>query len=218
MHRTVNTVFFDVGNVLVEFSIRRSCVALAQHTGHSIQDILDTYLRPEWVYPLETGLISGKMFYEILARDLGFADSVRYDDFAEWMGDIFLDPPPAIIDAIKDLRHGVRKYITSNTMELHWNYLERVPSVQLFSPEEYIRSYDPDVQARKPSKKFFESALARAHVRPDEVLYVDDVPENLSTFMAMGGKTAHFSLLEHDAIRFRQILDSYDLTTSKLVL
>jgi FMN phosphatase YigB (HAD superfamily) len=218
MHRSVDTVFFDVGNVLVEFSIQRSCQALARHTGRSVEELHETYLRPEWVYPLETGLLSGRMFYDILARDLGFTESATYEVFAEWMGDIFLDPPLAVLDAIKGLRHGVHKYLTSNTMELHWNYLERLPSVRLFSPQEYIRSYDPDVQARKPSKKFFESALARAHVRPEQVLYIDDLAENLSMFAAMGGKTARFSLLEHEAIRLRQILDSYDLTTRKLVL
>lgn len=213
MERTINTVFFDVGNVLVEFSIRRSCEELARHSGRTVEELLETYVRPEWVDPLETGTISGRMFYEILARDLDLPEQVSYEVFAEWMGDIFLDPPSVILEAIQDLRHGVRKFLTSNTMELHWNYLERVPSVRLFRPEEYIRSYDPDVQVRKPSKKFFERALARAHVRPEQVLYIDDIRDNLATFSAMGGTTAYFSLLEHEPIRLRHILDAHGLTT-----
>jgi 2-haloacid dehalogenase len=45
----------------------------------------------------------------------------------------------------------------------------------------------------KPDSEYFERALERFNLRPDEVLFIDDRPENTATAMALGMPTVVFT-------------------------
>lgn len=59
---------------------------------------------------------------------------------------------------------------------------------RLFRLERFVRGHHPsyEVGARKPAPEYFERVLARAGLRPSELLFVDDRPENVAAARALG--------------------------------
>jgi FMN phosphatase YigB (HAD superfamily) len=141
--------------------------------------------------------------------------SVQLPEFSKVWGDIFTPAPPEIEYILDRLRPDVVAAIASNTEVLHWPFIERLPTVQRFigvPNRDVVCSFD--VGFEKPDVQFFEKALERiGATRPDEVLFIDDVPENVRAFQLMGGKGCVFDLTKNAPRELEDILALHNLLT-----
>ena len=117
---------------------------------------------------------------------------------ALWRG--ILSENHLMIEFARDLSRRYDIYIWSNAGDLHmpWAY-EQFPVLQ-FIKGDAVSCY---LGAVKPNRAFFERALAKYDLRPEQVLFVDDRPENVEAARAMGIITVQYTTASEtiDAIR-----------------
>jgi len=177
----IKTVYFDLGNVLLFFSLPKMFAQMGDCTGMSpseVKELLyDTPLRELY----EKGQINTEQLFKTFQRHAPNSFSLR--EFVSSFSNIFtlnkeLCP---LVEKLKQA--GIRLVLLSNTSECHFNYAySHYPIIQLFDHK--ILSFE--VGAWKPDPRIFHKALAHAHCDLQECFYTDDIPEFISSARKAG--------------------------------
>ncbi len=165
-----NTVFFDLGNVLLFFDTLKMYRQIADVCSLELQEV--TAMIQHQIDPYEKGLIDTKKVHQDFNRLTN--KEIDYHQLRHAICDIF-KPNDAVVGIAQALKaKDVRLFILSNTCEAHFEFAsERFDFLKLF--DGYVLSYQ--VGARKPEKKIFEEALKLANCDKQNCFYVDDIPE-----------------------------------------
>jgi len=179
-------VIFDFGNVLGTFEHMKACQYLAHSCESTAQEIYDFAIRGTINSERETGKMPPEEFFRKMCAEFTFSNNLSFEKFSSIWGDIF-SSNEAMEPIVQTLSQKVPIFILSNTEELHWRYIERLPTVQKYfsRPEQQILSFR--VGARKPDKKIFTEGIKRSGLSPENILYLDDVREYVDTFRNMSG-------------------------------
>ena len=196
----IRFVFFDLGNVLVRFSIDRLAQQGADLTGRAKEEVLRAVFGNGMKDKVETGQAPYVEFYEHFCCELGCRPT---QEAVEWaLHDIF-EENAAMHPITKRLAEiDFPRGILSNTGPGHWNHcctffpflLERFPT-------NHILSYEVGVM--KPHHGIYRAAMSMAEravpgLRSDEVLFIDDLEKNV-----LGAGEFGF-----DAVRYDNSLDA----------
>jgi HAD superfamily hydrolase (TIGR01509 family) len=189
-------LYFDLGMVLVTFSVDRMLDQMAEVSGVSAEAVRDALFGNGLLKQFESGQVSSREFYESYCQKTG----VRPDFNAlERAGSEIFSLNLPMLPLVAQLREaGYRMGILSNTCELHWQYCRDHYRVVAEGFEVYALSYC--IGAVKPEVKIFHAAAALAGCRPEEIFFVDDLPGHVE-----GAKAAGF-----DAIQFTSAADVAD--------
>lgn len=175
-------VFFDLGNVLLRFSLEKMGRQGAELTGCTPEAILDAVFGDGMYRRVECGYISEEEFYEEFRRKTGTnPDPIR---LSEALSDIF-----TVVDETQLLVHrlaseGFPRGVLSNTGTVHWNYCCReFPFLLNCFPKNHVLSFR--VGAMKPDRAIYEAAWNTAKqdvpdIEPGEILFIDDVEKNVA--------------------------------------
>ncbi|MDR0610685.1 MAG: HAD family phosphatase [Planctomycetaceae bacterium] len=185
----IRFIFFDLGNVLLRFSIKRLARQGAELTGCTEDEILHAVFDNEMERKFECGEISEHEFYESFCNAIGKRPEPR--QLANALNDIFevveeMQPFLAKLAAVK-FPCG----ILSNTGLGHWNHcIEKYPFLLQYFPKNHVLSFRVGVM--KPDRKIYETALETARqnipdIKPSEILFIDDLEPNVT-----GAKTFGF--------------------------
>ncbi|MGL4595381.1 MAG: HAD family hydrolase [Thermoguttaceae bacterium] len=177
----IRFVFFDLGNVLLRFSLEKMGKQGAEVTGHTPEDVLRAVFSNNNQRRVETGLCTELEFYHEFCNQLGSTPDP--DLLAPALNDIF-EPIEKTHDFVHFLasEHFPRG-ILSNTGPGHWNHCCRTfPFLFNLIPSNYILSYE--VGAMKPDHAIYEAAFKTAQksipsILTDEILFIDDLRENV---------------------------------------
>lgn len=174
-------VVFDLGKVLVEFDygiMARKMAARGSLSAAEIQRIID---HSPLLFRYETGLMTKEQFYAEICSATGYRGDIR--EFAQVFADIF-EPIPLMIEMHSQLRkRGFPTYIFSNTNELAVAHIRR--SFPFFSNfDGYIFSFEHS--AMKPQARLYEVVERETGRKGEEILYLDDRPENVAGGAARG--------------------------------
>lgn len=177
----LKTVYFDLGNVLVFFSLPKMFAQLSRCSGLSPEEIrqllFDTDLRELY----ETGLIDTEQLYLAILQHA--PKSFSLPEFMAAFSDIFT-PNTEILPVVEKLKkEGIRLILLSNTSECHFHYTyAHYPIVHQF--DHHILSYE--VGAWKPDPRIFQAALEHSHCAPEECFYTDDIPDFIASARKAG--------------------------------
>lgn len=181
-------VAFDFGNVLVSFDHMRACRALAGHSA----------LAPERIYQLifssglearyDTGGLSSLAFFEEVTRLVG-AHHLDYAKFGQLWSDIFT-PVPGLEDLVARVAGRYGSFLASNTNEIHWNRIRHMPIVGPLAARAVLSFR---IGARKPDREFFAELLRRAAVPASDILFLDDITENVTAAQAVGLRAIQYN-------------------------
>jgi len=172
---------FDLGKVLVDFdysiAARRiaglcssPCDPASFFTKHA--GLLESY---------ELGKFTTQQFFNEIKAASGF--SGKQEEFNAFFADIFTPIQPMI-----DLQSELKKtrtatYIFSNTNDLAVDHIrKRFPFFSDF--DGYVLSYEHG--AMKPSARLYEIVERASGRHGDEIIYIDDRPENVEAGLARG--------------------------------
>jgi putative hydrolase of the HAD superfamily len=167
----IKTVIFDLGGVIVPLDFKRGYASMEPLCGYSAAEIPRRLRQTDLVTRYETGAIESPAFVAQLSELLGL--KVSYSEFCELWSSIFL--PETLIQEplLERIRERHRLLLLSNTNDLHFSMIERTyPILRLF--DDRVLSYK--VGASKPTPRIYEEAIMRAGCRPEECLFIDDVP------------------------------------------
>ncbi|MGD9856584.1 MAG: HAD family hydrolase [Planctomycetaceae bacterium] len=177
----IQTVFFDMGNVLVHFSHERMCQQIGTLCGQDAAAIRSVLFGTGLQYDFERGRISETQMHRRLQTAVGC--QLDYDALLRAVSDIFWlnESIVPVVNAVKS--RGLRVVLLSNTCVTHLNWVRREFDV-LARFDQLVASYEAG--AIKPEPAIFEAALAAAHCEPQECFYTDDVPENVAAARTYG--------------------------------
>ena len=178
---------FDLGNVILPFEHKQ--IAEKLHETSRIQDRFSPDAMFQYMFdrdkglvnPYEEGRMSSTEFFAKLRER--YKLDLEFDEFADIWNQIFQESPE-VNDIILYLKEkGYPIFLLSNTNDLHFSYVtERYPIVH--SMDEWILSYE--VGAKKPKRTIYDAIFARADVAPEEVFYIDDIPDYVEAAKGYG--------------------------------
>ncbi len=181
--RVPQAVVFDLGKVLLEFDYQIAAGNLAARSNLSVAQVHQFINQSPLLHAYETGLLTKEKFFADFRGTTGFRGDL--DEFGRIFGDIF-SPIPAMIDLQSILRRqGVPTYIFSNTNELAVGHIRK--NYSFFDGfDGYIFSYEH--RAMKPAARLYEVVEERTRRRGEEIVYLDDRPENIAAGSAGAGE------------------------------
>jgi len=187
----INTIFFDIGGVLLNIHPERTIQHLSDLTKLSNNEIVAAF--PEEAHhEYERGEISDSEFYNEVKRKLSISNNLTEEQF--WQAwSLLVGEETEVVKIMNNLTSKYPVWLLSNTNSYHILKEER------FKLFDKITGgiYSFEVGSRKPEEDIYSKALEMAGVTAEESLFIDDLLENVE--MAKS--------LNMNAIQFKSIND-----------
>lgn len=178
---TIDTVIFDVGQVLYRWDLRHLFEKLIDDP-EELDWFLAHVVTPEWHFQQDAGRPLAEMVPERIA------EFPKYERHIRAYAERFTESIPGPIDEVHDLARqlaekGAALFGLTNFGAEFWRiFRPTAPIFDLFrdvlvSGEEKLAKPDPAI---------FRLALERFAVAPEQCLFVDDRPENIAAGEALG--------------------------------
>ena len=97
-----------------------------------------------------------------------------------------------VVEIVKELKKKFILAVLSNTYEYHAKLNEKDPRFRLFD----LIIFSHRVGMRKPDREIYKHILKRLNIKPDECIFIDDLPKNVEAAKNMGIKGILFQNAE----------------------
>ncbi|KAA1260200.1 Alpha-D-glucose-1-phosphate phosphatase YihX [Rubripirellula obstinata] len=175
----IQFVYFDLGNILWSFDEDRACQNAADLFGVGTAEIRQAVYESGLQDRAEHGRVSTTGFCEQLVSSIAGTNQVSdLRAVADALSDMFT-PIESMVSVIEAVRcSGARVGILSNTCEHHWDWIGRQQHPMMAGPfDAIVLSYE--VNSMKPDDQIYRAAELAAGVPADQILFLDDKPENV---------------------------------------
>lgn len=196
----IDTIIFDIGNVLLDFDYMKEFRKLfSEEIAETIANI--SIRNPDVWVEMDRGVLSYDEAVDLiiqgaphLGKEIRLAVKELYDN---------VDAFPYAVDWVKQLKEkGYRIYILSNYGEkpfanskIHMPFLQYVDG-QLISYE---------IQEVKPNAAIYQAICDRFEIEPSKAVFIDDSAANIAGAKTFGLNTIHFTSYK-DAVAQLQTL------------
>jgi len=186
-------IYFDLGNVLLSFDHQRAARQMAAVAGITFEEVWEVVFGSGFHLRYERGEFSTAGFHERFCRQTGSTPAL--EPLAAAASDIF-EPIPAVITLLDQLsRAGYRLGLLSNTNDAHWSFiLATFPELPRWFE---VLALSFELKSLKPEPEIYRQAASLAGVAPEEILFIDDRPENVSGAVAAHFAAIHFQGYDH---------------------
>jgi putative hydrolase of the HAD superfamily len=178
---SAKAVIFDFGNVLAFFDHHRATRQLALRSRWTEQEIYQAIFNTELEDALESGRLSASAFLDHLRDHCTVEGSDEV--LSELFGDIFSDNRE-VCSLIPRLKPRYQLVLGSNCTPLHAQRFVPQFADTLSHFDGVVLSYE--IGVRKPRAGFYEECVRRAGCRPEECVFIDDLPANVAGAEAFG--------------------------------
>ena len=198
----INTIIFDVGNVLAAFCWQKMFHGFGLE-GEDFEMVAEATVRNDAWNEFDKGVLSTEEIIDIFAE--------KTPEYRSYIAKIFEDPTKMIeqfdyakswISELKE--RGYKVYILSNWSEPTYyacldNELDFLPLVDgaVFSFQEHVI---------KPDKKIFEILCDRYDINPREAVFLDDNEANVISSREFGLNTIKFVNYEQGKAELEELL------------
>jgi glucose-1-phosphatase len=189
----IRTLLIDIGQVLVALDLPAVLDSIQPHTSLTLQEIERRLVKNPDILLYETGLISSQ---EICERITALLETpVSFEQFHDMWVTLFRiesDSGGRLISPrlFRELKRCYRLVALSNTNQMHFDYLTRaLPLVNEF--DDLVLSHR--VGAMKPDRRIYQAALEITSCAPEELFFVDDLPENVAAARKLGISSVIFT-------------------------
>lgn len=175
---------FDLGKVLVDFDYSIAAQKIAARSNKTLPELHSFLGSSPLLVEYESGRLTREAFYEAVREAVSFQGGL--EEFSGYFADIFSEMPEIIALHAGLRRRGFKTYIFSNTNDLAVEHVRRrFPFFTGF--DGYIFSYE--VGAMKPQPAIYEAMEKLCGRRGEDLIYLDDRPENIAAGGARGWRT-----------------------------
>jgi putative hydrolase of the HAD superfamily len=179
----IRVVAFDIGKVLLDFDYGIFVKRMAPRTNLGESGLNSFLNQSPLLAKYESGQLTSSEFAEVVRQETGFGG--LENEFAAFFEEIFTPIPDVIKMHRKIAESGMATYTFSNTNEMAVRHMSREYD---FWPRFSGHVLSHEVKALKPEAKMYEFLERVADCRGDEIVYVDDRPENVQAGRARGWK------------------------------
>lgn len=182
-------LYFDLGNVLLKFDHHLAARQMAELAGVSEDQVWNLVFASDLELRYEAGELDDRQFYEVVCAET--RSRPDFDALITAASAIFT-PNVSMLPVLAALHDaGYRMGILSNTCGGHWRYCTDGRYRLLNDAfEVYALSYE--LKACKPDPRIFTGAAKLAGVPPQEIFFVDDMPDNVR-----GAREAGFDAVQY---------------------
>jgi HAD superfamily hydrolase (TIGR01509 family) len=171
-------VLFDLGNVLVYLRLERFWDALQepdaerrQRVGHELREMGKVY---------EAGRMTTEEFRREAFTIVGNQKAAEIE--RAFLG-VLPEPVEGMEEVVRTISSQASTGLVSNTNPLHFDHcLRSVPSLRWI--QRFYLSYE--IKALKPDPQFYAGVVRGEGGNPSEMLFIDDLPENIAAATAAG--------------------------------
>lgn len=164
----IKAIIFDLGGVVLSHSFEDTAELMAKNFSLTSKQVKNLYDEQKNQWSL------GKITIKDFAR--------RFKDLLKTSQSL-----KEIINTWKN-EHQDKVILLTNTIDLHFNVIAKSGVYSHF--DRLYASFK--LGARKPDKKIFKRVLNENHLKPQEVVFIDDNSENIAGAKIVGMKTIHF--------------------------
>lgn len=175
---SINSIVFDIGRVLVDFSYDGFQQFLVEHGGHFASK--EDFIAKTDLLRYEAGQISSSAFLENVSTLLDRRPS-REVLIAQW-GSIFT-PNEKMLGLLDTLAKRRQVVLLSNTNELHWQFLT---SAYNLAERAHGAMTSFQAGAMKPNAAIFYKTAESFNLRPETTVLIDDIAEHVEAAKALG--------------------------------
>ncbi|MEI7750528.1 MAG: HAD family phosphatase [Candidatus Omnitrophota bacterium] len=187
-HKTsaIKAVIFDLGNVLVNYDVKKAAKRFSAVSGLSTQEIWKRFFLSRFEQAYTRGQISTREFHRIACKTLDI--SMPLATFSHYWNDIFWENPGMERLLVRIKKH-YPLYLISNTNKLHYTHLRKH-----FKLLRHFKQRFPshEVGARKPDLKIYRRVLKKIGLRPEETVFIDDMKSFIKGARKTGMHAIHF--------------------------
>jgi putative hydrolase of the HAD superfamily len=185
----VRTVLFDLGNVLVHIQ-PEMMVKMFGSEGMGELARYEKNVRG-YIRQYERGeLITDEVL--LLLADL-FRRKYTQETIREAFLSIIGKPIEGMDDLVRRVGQSAHVALVSNTNDLHYEYSRRSVPALRFLPHHYLSF---QIGAVKPEPEFYQYIINDLECDPAQVLFIDDLDENLTGAEKAGFRSYKFSSVE----------------------
>jgi len=198
----IKNIIFDLGNVLVDVNYEGFRNKLC--TGIS-EDVYDNFfLNGNYrLLGYESGMITSDEFVSKCIGELKL--EMSRDEFIGSFNNMFTEITPMkelLLKLADERRHNL--FLLSNTSPLHFDFVKKEFSY-VNRLHKFGLSYE--LKSLKPEAEIYEKAINHFGVKPEESLFIDDLPENCSGAESFGIRTIVYN--KHDHRNFEKEFDKF---------
>lgn len=178
-------LLFDLGNVLVQLDLDRFSKVLGidaadaeNHFGKGLRVLTDQY---------ERGIRTTNEYFASLRSN--FENRFDVVTLEKAFESVLTDPMPGMENLVRRVTTKLPAALVSNTNEYHFSsVLPRIPALQ-YLPNRYL-SYE--MGALKPYPEFYDYIIRHEQVKPEEMLFIDDLKANVEAATRAGMRGYQF--------------------------
>lgn len=209
-HTPIKVVCFDLGGIILKVDWSQTLKRLGL-TSDDFEAMKTQILKSKAHDLFERGQLSSQEFFQQIKEYL--PQSINYPRFEEAFNACLSGYIPGVEELIQKLPPHLPLYALSNTNSLHLNYFKNWP---LFKNSFKKIMASCELNCRKPEKAIYLKALAImqeeiADLCAPEVLFIDDLKENLKAGAEFNLATAH---CDQSALRLLEIFQQANLINS----
>ena len=186
----IETIFFDIGGVLLDIHPDRTINHISNVTNLSEQEIIDSFPEIEH-HKYERGEISDADFYKAVKTRLPKNNNLTEDQFWKAWG-LLIGEETKVMKTMNNFAKNYPVWLLSNTNSYHILEEER------FKLFDKIMGgvYSFEVGSRKPEEKIYFKALEIANAQAEKSLFIDDLIENVETARSLNINAIHFTNID----------------------
>jgi putative hydrolase of the HAD superfamily len=186
----IKAVIFDLGNVLINYDVKRAARRFSEAGGISQMRIWAHFFLSRFEQAYTRGEISTLEFYR--AASSVFKKPIPYETFKHYWNDIFWENP-GMDRLLARIKKHYPLYLISNTNDLHFSYIKKH-----FKILRHFKKRFPshEVGARKPDLKIYRRVLKKIGLRPEETVFIDDMKKFIAGARKAGMHAIRFKTRE----------------------
>ncbi len=179
--KEIKNIIFDLGGVVVDLEIEKGIKAFARILALPITDSNEamTKLRP-LMHAMDVGEMSGKEFVALMKQECreGTTDQEIVDAFNQ-----IIRLPRHRLEWLARLKQRYNVFLLSNIGDLHWSETLRQTRELGFDMDDCFHKLFLSYQLRmaKPDPALYKLLIERTGICPQETLYIDDLPDNITS-------------------------------------
>jgi putative hydrolase of the HAD superfamily len=186
----IRYVYFDLGNVLLNFDHQVACRQVAILTGQSQLLVWQTIFESGLQERYEKGAISDDEFCRTFSHSTD--TMVDRDAFLRAASGIFSPNVPVLPIVAALATAGYRLGILSNTCHAHWDWIcQQRYAVTPKCFAHTVLSFE--IGSMKPEAPIYDEAIRQAGVPAHEIFFVDDRSDNVQGARRQGIDAVLFS-------------------------
>ncbi|HKL80110.1 MAG TPA: HAD family phosphatase [Mobilitalea sp.] len=196
----INTIVFDIGNVLAAFSWEK-CLRERGFDEELILRVGNATVNSKlWKELDRSTTISEELIGQFITQDPEIADSIReflvisYDSVREY------DYSSELIEKLKT--NGYKVYLLSNYNGTNYEHAKKNFSF-ISKVDGGLISYEVGIV--KPDMEIYEALIAKYNITPCEAVFLDDSKENTEAAASLGFHTVHFKSLDKAITELRSL-------------